>query len=292
MNTKHDKIIALVEGVTKKWAKQKRAEERHASAAANRSYALTSRSGTTLKDSAWRVMEFAYLKASANGTLPAHARQIMYAARPHIQEATGRELDDKYFTQTLLPDYMEQNEECSEWNVVFDARGHFHEPHTDHEVPLGTMEVREYLEGVREHGVEEPKFDVREKRYPTLGPTNRYGDILFVEKEGFLPLFRAVQLAERFDIAIMSTKGMSVTASRELIDHLCGDHPVRLLALHVFDKAGFSIVGTLKRNTRRYSFRPPRHPTRSSSPWPSSTTPPMHRASRLAASSRRRSTSG
>src|SRR5215472_3562605 len=107
MNTKHNKIIALVEGVTKKWAKQKKAEERHASAAANRLYALTSRRGTTLKDAAWRVMESAYLMASANGALPAHARQIMYAARPHIQEATGRELDDKYFTQTLLPDYME-----------------------------------------------------------------------------------------------------------------------------------------------------------------------------------------
>ena len=32
--------------------------------------------------------------------------------------------------------------------------------------------------------------------------------ILFIEKEGFMPLFEAVQLAERFDLAIMSTKGM------------------------------------------------------------------------------------
>jgi hypothetical protein len=255
MTAKSDKIIALVEGVTKKWAKQKKAEERHAAAIANRRYALTSRRGTTIKDAAWSTMEAAYLKASANGTLPAHARQIMYAARPHIQHVTGRELDDKYFTQTLLPDYMEENDECSEWNVVFDARGHFHEPHTRREVPLGTMEVREYLEDIVEHEVEEPKFDVREERYPTLGPANRYGDILFIEKEGFLPLFRAVQLAERYDIAIMSTKGMSVTASRELIDDLCGEHPVRLLVLHDFDKAGFSIVGTLRRDTRRYAFR-------------------------------------
>jgi hypothetical protein len=255
MSTKPDKIIALVEGVTKKWEKQKKAEERHRSAVANRLYALTSRRGTTLKDAAWSVMEMAYLKASANGTLPAHARQIMYAARPAIQQLTGRELDDKYFTKTLLPDYMETNDECAEWNVVFDARGHFHEPHTGREVPLGTIEVREYLEDVDAHEVEDPTFDVREKRYPTVGPSNRYGDILFIEKEGFLPLFRAVQLAERYDIAIMSTKGMSVTASRELIDDLCGEHPVRLLVLHDFDKAGFSIVGTLRRDTRRYAFR-------------------------------------
>jgi hypothetical protein len=30
----------------------------------------------------------------------------MYAARGAIQEATGKPLDGKYYTQTLLPDYM------------------------------------------------------------------------------------------------------------------------------------------------------------------------------------------
>jgi hypothetical protein len=53
----------------------------------------------------------------------------------------------------------------------------------------------------------------------------------------------------------MSTKGMSVTASRDLVDTLCGNHNISLLALHDFDKAGFSIIGTLQRDTRRYSFR-------------------------------------
>jgi DNA topoisomerase VI subunit A len=52
----------------------------------------------------------------------------------------------------------------------------------------------------------------------------------------------------------MSTKGMSVTASRLLVDQLCGEHKIPLLVLHDLDKSGFSIVGTLRRNTRRYSF--------------------------------------
>ena len=55
--------------------------------------------------------EEAYLKASANGTLPAHARQIMYAARPHIQATADRDLGarfDQYFTQQLLPEYIEE----------------------------------------------------------------------------------------------------------------------------------------------------------------------------------------
>jgi hypothetical protein len=62
-----------------------------------------------------------------------------------------------------------------------------------------------------------------------------------------------VNLAKRFDIALMSPKGMSSTAARTLVDHLF-EHRIPLLVLHDFDKAGFSIIGTLKRDTRRYSF--------------------------------------
>lgn len=61
-----------------------------------------------------------------------------------------------------------------------------------------------------------------------------------------MPLFHAVNLAARFDIAIMSTKGMPVTACRELADVLCGQYDIPLLVLRDFDKAGFSILGTLQ----------------------------------------------
>lgn len=251
-------ITKLVQGVTKKWAKQRKAEERQANAKARRYEALTRSSRITIREAAWEVMEKAYLKASSNGTLPAHARQIMYAARGRIQELTGRTtLDDQYFTQTLLPDFMaEHADETAGWDVVFDARGHFEEPHTKRVVSLGTLEVREYLEKVGMPDADELELELpRGDRFPTHGPENRFGAILFIEKEGFLPLFRKVKLAERYDVAIMSTKGMSVTASRLLIDQLCGRHErLRLLVLHDFDKAGFSIVGTLQRDTRRYEF--------------------------------------
>jgi DNA topoisomerase VI subunit B len=85
-DTRADKIIGAVKAVTKKWAKQRKAEERHNAAIQNRRYAMTRSYRITIKDAAWAVMEEAYLKASANGTLPAHARQIMYAARPFVQE--------------------------------------------------------------------------------------------------------------------------------------------------------------------------------------------------------------
>ena len=66
--------------------------------------------GMSIKDAAWRVMADAYHTASGGGRLPANARQVMYAARKRILELTGRtKLDDRYFTQTLLPDFVEQH---------------------------------------------------------------------------------------------------------------------------------------------------------------------------------------
>ena len=77
-------IPNLIESVTKRWAKQIKREQRDDEAQFKREQALTRSAKTSIKDVAWEVMEAAYLKASAKGTLPALARQIMYAARPKI----------------------------------------------------------------------------------------------------------------------------------------------------------------------------------------------------------------
>ena len=86
----------------------------------------------------------------------------------------------------------------------------------------------------------------------TCGPSGRYGALLFIEKEGFGDLFAKTKLAERYDIAIMSTKGVSVTAARRLVDHLCARYSIPLFVLHDFDVSGFTILRTLHCSTRRY----------------------------------------
>src|SRR6516162_7213298 len=134
---------------------------------------------------------------------------------------------------------------------VFDARGNLTEPHTQRRVPLGTIQVRTYLGDRPPLG---PAVQINgETLYPTSGPENRYRNILFIEKEGFDELFEAVQLAERYDLAIMSTKGMSVVAARALLDRLA-DQVDNVLVLHDFDVSGFSISRTLGSDSRRYIF--------------------------------------
>lgn len=82
---------------------------------------------------------------------------------------------------------------------------------------------------------------------------NRYQYALFIEKEGFGPLFERSQLAERYDLAIFSSKGQSNTATRQLIDQL-SQAGVTILALHDFDRAGLLIERYLSDDSRRYGF--------------------------------------
>jgi hypothetical protein len=255
-----DALLDAVTAVTKSWTRQRKAELRDRSREISRRDALARRRRVTIKDAAWQVMASAYRHASANGTLPANARQIMYAARPDIPRLTRRDqLDDDYFTQTLLPDYMaDRPHETAEWDVVYDARGHFAEPHTDRLISLGTINVRGYLREVAAYTPPRSLIDPDLPPlpiFPTCGPKHRYGAVLFLEKEGFGDLLRAARIAERYDLAIMSTKGLSNTAARHLVDHLCAEFDLPLLVLHDFDRSGFSIVGTLQRATRRYTFK-------------------------------------
>ena len=233
-------IIDALETATRKWTRQKKSEERHPGMVRYRVSRMTKEPKTTQKEAAWEIMEAAYMAASGNGRLPALARQM----------TDNKELRYGYFSQTLLPNYME---ECGvHWDVVYDARGHFEEPHTNKRMGCGTIEVGNYL-----HAIKEPKIvgeSFSDASIDVVGPSGGFSGVLFCEKEGFMPLFRAVNIANRFDLMIISTKGVSVTAARRLIDDVCGDNRLPLFVLHDFDVAGFMIFGTLQRDTRRYQF--------------------------------------
>jgi hypothetical protein len=244
-------ILDAVESATARWTKQKKSEERTPGNVRYRRSRMTKEPTTKQKDAAWEIMEEAYMAASANDTLPANARQVYYQARPLIMALTDdKALKYDYFSQTLLPNYIEEN--SLNWDVVYDARGHFEEPHTSRSMGCSTIEVRDYLGAVKPPEV--TAADFAQASIDVVGPDGGYGGIMFCEKEGFDPLFKSVDLANRHDLLIISSKGQSVTAMRKLIDEMCGDHGLPLFVLHDFDVAGFSILGTLSRDTRRYTF--------------------------------------
>ena len=250
-----------ISSVTKKWTALKKKEIRH-----NRKLhkereeqqKAKKKRNLSIKRAAYEVMENAYMKASADNTLPANARQIMYAARPGVLELTEGKCwkNDSYFTQTLLPDFQEENPELTEkWDVVYDARGSLIEPHTGEKVEIGTLGVRRYVNSWHSSIIGFVNSSVS-AGISTSGPEGRYKYALFTEKEGFNELFKSVKLAERYDMAIMSNKGMSVTAGRELAARMSSKE-VTVFVLRDFDKSGFSIAHTLRTNTRRWKFETP-----------------------------------
>src|SRR5690242_19394103 len=81
-------ILDSVETATATWTRQKKSEERNPGYVRYRASRMTREPRMSQKDAAWLVLEDAYMAASANGTLPASARQIDYQARPRIMALT------------------------------------------------------------------------------------------------------------------------------------------------------------------------------------------------------------
>lgn len=255
-----DQLAAGIKSITKDWTAAKRhadKEHRVRQRDLDRMRSYHSRE-ISIKDAAYAVMPRAYNWASGNGQYPASARQIMYAARPHIIQRSTKEWDHKqtpvYFNQHLLPDFMDDHPDLTAgWDVVWDDRGHFAEPHTDCTIGVGGLAVRRYV-GEWKHEINEDVGNTTLKTaVATAGPTHRYQAVLFLEKEGFNELLHRSGILKRYDVALMSTKGMSTTAARSLAERL-SRQGIRIFVAHDFDKAGFSIVGTLGGNTRRYRY--------------------------------------
>lgn len=189
-------------------------------------------------------------KASSSGKYPANARQVMYAARPLVFELAGKFYkNDASYTQTFLPDWLNENPEAAaKYDVVYDIRGHMSEPHNGRSVGLGTVDTRDY---VKSHF---PKHDgFLTNRDGDYDPGFDYSAVLFIEKEGFNALLDASGIAQEFDIAFMSTKGQSVTSARFMIEEL-SKRGVTTFALRDFDKVGFEITYNLRNDNRRYQF--------------------------------------
>src|SRR6266536_5267024 len=152
-------MVDALKTVTAKWTRQRKSEERHPGNVRYRVSRMTKEPTTKQKHVAWEIMEECYLAVSGPRRLPAKARQIFYQARPKIMERTDdKKLAYGYFSQTLLPDFIEEHPEAQNWDVVYDARGHLEEPRTNRRIGIGTVEIDNYLRAMRGPKVIEAEF--------------------------------------------------------------------------------------------------------------------------------------
>ena len=235
-------IINAVESVTKPWAKHRKAEER----GSRRPRIQYFSDRVNFTDIAAKILPVAYQHASGNGQYTVSQRQFYYAARDPFREATGREIDSQYFSQTILRQY--RNRHNVDWKITADARGMFSIPNGSYEkrIPVGTIQIDEYLANGRDDIEVDDLNASIPIQWPSMAEGQRYAAVLYIEKEGFEPLLKEAKIAERFDLAILSCKGQSVVAARKLIDNVCSKAGgVPLFVAHDFDKAGFEIADCL-----------------------------------------------
>ena len=236
-------ILEVTKSVTKKWEKQRKAEERGWRSVSSREYIYSDRVNFT--DVAHRILPDAYEHASGNRRYTVSKRQMYYASREHFFRETGRRITAAYFSSTILVQYMNRHlSETASWKITADPRGKLTIANTAHNVsiPCGTIAIDKHLiDAARPiDPLEEPPTVPIE--WPSLAGGKRYQAVLYIEKEGFEPVLNEAKIAERFDLAILSCKGQSVVAARKFADHVCrcaGGVP--LLIVHDFDKSGFEI---------------------------------------------------
>jgi|LSQX01.2.fsa_nt_gb DNA topoisomerase VI subunit B len=248
-----ERLSDVAKSVTRDWKDAKQRADRQGRVRQHdfdRMMKQQARAKVTIRDACFAVMKNAFDHASDGGRFYANARQIMYAARPMVLELTGGEWvkNSDTFTQTYLKDYLEEVRPAWAARVVWDARGHFAEPHGGERIGLGGIEVMNY-HNTWTNGKCNPVPSVTlPVLVNTRGPNLRFSAVVFIEKEGFGPILEEAQIAERYDLAIASTKGMTVGAACDLFDRLGED--VRVFAVHDFDISGLNILNTLREGTR------------------------------------------
>jgi hypothetical protein len=238
-------ITEVTRKVTKEWAKQRKAEERGRRSRSSRVYVYSNR--VCFTDVAKDILPGAYAHASGNGKHSVSKRTFYYCCRKQFQNKTGEPLEFKYFANTLLVQFMNRNPRLTaSWRVTADPRGTLTIPNAAHEVrvPVGTLAIEDHLRKATERrdpfdGLKDNLVDVQ---WPSLAAGHRYQAVLYIEKEGFEPLLEEGQIAEKYDLAVISCKGQSVVAARRFVDQVCAVVVgVPLLVVHDFDKAGFEI---------------------------------------------------
>ena len=159
-----------------------------------------------------------------------NARQLFYVLRPIVMDETGEELKIGNFTG-IITDYENENGEIA--LMYREPRGSITHPHRDETITLGTLMVEEY---------ERPAWN--------------FNKLLYIEKEGAQEALKQNRWLERHDCAVMSSKGFSTRAARDLIDKLVEhDEPVEVFCVHDADASGTMIYQTLQEETKARGAR-------------------------------------
>jgi hypothetical protein len=203
-----------------------RAERR----AADQARKAAARPEMTKKDAVSAVIPEAVRQVRAGTDLPFSSHTLFYKIRPLALKLLppGTTLKAQYVEQTLIPAYEREHGPIT--GMYREPRGELHEPHDPERlrtVRLGTREVAAYVP-----------------------PAWTYDKILVVEKAGLWPVLEAARIADRYDMAVVTSEGFAAEAPRDLLAEL-RSQDMTIFVLHDADHCGYNIARTLGEETER-----------------------------------------
>ena len=187
-------------------------------------------SGKSQKDVVIDNLDAVIADVSGDGEYRFNARQLFYGLRPIIMDEIGEELKIGNFT-AIITDYENEYREIE--GMYREPRGSITHPHRNETITLGTLMVEEYAR---------PKWN--------------FNKLVYIEKEGANEALKAAGWLERHDCAVMSSKGFSTRAARDLIDKLAEhNEPITVYAVTDADAYGSMIQQTLQEATKARGAR-------------------------------------
>jgi hypothetical protein len=189
---------------------------------------MATEKGLSQKELVLASLDSAVANVSGGGVYRFNERQLFYFIRPLVMQKTGKPLTINNF-KTILTDYETKHGEIA--GMYRDVRGSISHPHRDEEISLGTLSVEQY---------ERPPWE--------------FNKLLYIEKEGANEALRAAGWDRRHDCAIMSSKGFSTRAARDLVDKLAesgaAGEPITIFCAHDADAFGTMIFQTFQEETK------------------------------------------
>ena len=169
-------------------------------------------------------------EVSDDGEYRFNQRQLLYKLRPIVMREIGEELKENNYNE-IITDYENEHGEIP--GMYREPRGSIYHPHRKETITLGTLMVEDY------------------KR-----PVWTFNKLVYIEKEGFSEALKDKGWAERHDCMLMSSKGFTTRAARDLVDKLAvHDEPVTVFCVHDADGPGTMIYQTFQEATRARGAR-------------------------------------
>jgi hypothetical protein len=198
--------------------------------AVKKAYRPTGEGHVSQKDVVVENLDEAIADVSGDGEFRFNQRQLLYVLRPIIKDETCKELTTQNFN-AIITDYEAEHGEIE--GMYREPRGSIYHPHRGETIMLGTLSVEDY---------ERPQWI--------------FNKVVFIEKEGWVEALKAVRWPERHDCMLMSSKGFTTRAARDLVDKLAEhDESVDVFLVHDADAFGTMIHQTFQEATKARGAR-------------------------------------